>query len=161
MDSIFATGPFPFHMRSKRIPKEKDTALQRKGRFLYPILIFCFRNRRNHSSNLKLFFRLLAAQNPLTQTDRPNQLFADAPPISAAHPPIPPPPPPPQQVVMGGMPPNMGLPPGMPPPPPFPVQFPPMPPGWGMPGGMPPPPPAGFGFGFPPPPRPPPPPTSY
>lgn len=25
--------------------------------------------------------RLLAAQNPLTQTDRPHQLFADAPPI--------------------------------------------------------------------------------
>ncbi|CAL8147871.1 unnamed protein product [Orchesella dallaii] len=107
--------------------------------------------------------RLLAAQNPLTQTDRPNQLFADAPPLSAPHPPIPPPPPPPQHqpaVVMNNMP-NMGLPPGMPPPPPFSVpQFPPMPPGW-MPGGMPPPPPAGFGFGFPPPPRPPPPPTSY
>ncbi|ODN06244.1 Splicing factor 3B subunit 4 [Orchesella cincta] len=107
--------------------------------------------------------RLLAAQNPLTQTDRPNQLFADAPPLSAPHPPIPPPPPPPQHqpaVVMNNMA-NMGLPPGMPPPPPFSVpQFPPMPPGW-MPGGMPPPPPAGFGFGFPPPPRPPPPPTSY
>lgn len=102
--------------------------------------------------------RLLAAQNPLTQTDRPNQLFADAPPISVAHPPIPPPPPPPQPQVV--MPPNMGLPPGMPPPPPFlPSQFPPMPPGWSMPAGMPPPPPAGFGFGFPPPPRPPPPPT--
>ena len=25
--------------------------------------------------------RLLAAQNPLTQTDRPHQLFADAPPV--------------------------------------------------------------------------------
>ncbi|CAG7722124.1 unnamed protein product [Allacma fusca] len=118
--------------------------------------------------------RLLAAQNPLTQTDRPNQLFADAPPPSQP-PAMPPPPPPP--VVMPphmmnpmnmpppGMPPNMGM------PPPPPSQFPPMPPmAWGLPNSWPPmpPPPPGpphhfpTGFAPPPPPRPnPPPPPTY
>ena len=40
--------------------------------------------------------RLLAAQNPLSQADRPHQLFADAPPVQAngAPPPGGPPPPP-------------------------------------------------------------------
>jgi len=44
--------------------------------------------------------RLIAQQNPLSQTDRPHQLFADAPPppsqpASAAPMPMAPPPPPP------------------------------------------------------------------
>lgn len=38
--------------------------------------------------------RLLAAQNPLSQADRPHQLFADAPPPpQSMMPPMPPPPP--------------------------------------------------------------------
>uniref|UniRef100_A0A8D8LAR1 Splicing factor 3B subunit 4 n=1 Tax=Cacopsylla melanoneura TaxID=428564 RepID=A0A8D8LAR1_9HEMI len=49
--------------------------------------------------------RLLAAQNPLSQADRPHQMFADAPPPA----PLPPPPP---AINM------MGLPPPPPPPPP-------------------------------------------
>ena len=73
--------------------------------------------------------RLLAAQNPLAQTDRPHQLFADAPPI------------PPQMSNMGmaGMPPP---PPGMgaPPAPPG-MNMPPPPPGMNAPPGMPPGPP--------------------
>ena len=60
--------------------------------------------------------RLLAAQNPLSQADRPHQLFADAPapPQSAAPPtaPVAPPPPPP-----GGAAPGMPGMPGMPTPP--------------------------------------------
>ncbi|KAM7080410.1 LOW QUALITY PROTEIN: splicing factor 3B subunit 4 [Ciconia maguari] len=82
--------------------------------------------------------RLLAAQNPLSQADRPHQLFADAPPPPSVPTPVvtslgpgvtppglpppgsfPPPVPPP-----GAMPP--GMPPAMPPPP--------MPPGAGAPG---------------------------
>jgi len=117
--------------------------------------------------------RLLAAQNPLSQADRPHQLFADAPPTplpSVA--PVPPPPnmvPPPPNM-MGGQgfmprpplppgppgshpmpPPSMGgrpPMPGMPPPPPGAMphgSWMPPPPGWG-----PPPPP---GWGPPPPPR--------
>ncbi len=87
--------------------------------------------------------RLLAAQNPLSQTDRPHQLFADAPPM-----------PPPmashqthQHQISHQMPMGMsGLP---PPPPPPPSQLPP-----------PPPPPmmqmfSGFGDAIPPPPPPP------
>ncbi|CAH2326809.1 splicing factor 3B subunit 4 [Pelobates cultripes] len=71
--------------------------------------------------------RLLAAQNPLSQADRPHQLFADAPPppivpavitsltsaVAAGMPTFPPGPPP------GSMPP--GIPPTMPPPPMSPV----------------------------------------
>ncbi|EDV24287.1 uncharacterized protein TRIADDRAFT_26280 [Trichoplax adhaerens] len=91
--------------------------------------------------------RLLAAQNPLVQSDRPHQLFADAPPtftdmlpvmerIPPSMPQMPPPP-------MGGMlpPPPTMFPP--PPPPGFPGGFPNMRPG------LPPPPP---GFAPPPPP---------
>merc|ERR1719309_1124607 len=111
--------------------------------------------------------RLLAAQNPLSQADRPHQLFADAPPVPL--PSITPVPPPPS--MMGGYMP----PPPVPPPggmPPLPSNRPPMPPGRGFPGGMPPPPgswmppPPGMappgawrppppGWGPPPPPRPP------
>lgn len=88
--------------------------------------------------------RLLAAQNPLSQADRPHQLFADAPPVAIAAPigggPIPPPP---------GM--GMGMP-GLPPPP---VP----PPGMGMGMGMPPLPPGPPGShplpSLPPPPPPP------
>lgn len=129
--------------------------------------------------------RLLAAQNPLSQADRPHQLFADAPPVPVAPP------------IMTGMPPAIpGMPMALPPmparPPMPPGQFPPMPPGpppgvggplrppappppsagWvppppppGPPGppmnagppGMfpPPPPPPSSGWGPPPPPRPP------
>jgi splicing factor 3B subunit 4 len=69
--------------------------------------------------------RLLAAQNPLSQADRPHQLFADAPPVAIAAPigggPIPPPP------GMGmGMP---GLPPPPVPPPGMGMGLPPLPPG--------------------------------
>ena len=61
--------------------------------------------------------RLLAAQNPLSQADRPHQLFADAPPIpSMGNPAIPPPP--------GAVMPGMG-----PPPVPPPGGMPPLPPG--------------------------------
>ncbi|XP_057683165.1 splicing factor 3B subunit 4 [Corythoichthys intestinalis] len=60
--------------------------------------------------------RLLAAQNPLSQADRPHQLFADAPPPQA----IPPP-------VLTSMGPGMAM--GMPPP----GVFPPMPPPGSMP----------------------------
>ncbi|TRY79911.1 hypothetical protein TCAL_12772 [Tigriopus californicus] len=111
--------------------------------------------------------RLLAAQNPLSQADRPHQLFADAPPMSmgGGGPPGGPPglPPPPPSMGMTGMPPPPPGPPGMhpmmgggmppmpprppmPPPPPG-SQYPPMPsgphqgqmrPNWG------PPPPQGY-----------------
>lgn len=109
--------------------------------------------------------RLLAAQNPLSQADRPHQLFADAPPPpQSMMPPMPPPPP----MGMGFpghlMPPHAG---GMGmPPPPVP------PPGGGYPGmphmghhgGMPPPggmPPLPQGMGgAPPPPLPPMPPSA-
>uniref|UniRef100_T1J4C6 Splicing factor 3B subunit 4 n=1 Tax=Strigamia maritima TaxID=126957 RepID=T1J4C6_STRMM len=79
--------------------------------------------------------RLLAAQNPLSQADRPHQLFADAPPPPQALPPAPPPPPssmPPLGVLMSplmaAMPPPP-LPSGAPPtnvPPPPPSGMPPM-----------------------------------
>lgn len=104
--------------------------------------------------------RLLAAQNPLSQADRPHQFFADAPPtgpipqqavLVPPPPPVPvlgmippppptpgmhPPPPPPVPPPAGIPPPPMGLPPGIPPPPmpPHPGHPPPLPPG------MPPPP---------------------
>uniref|UniRef100_A0A674MRB2 Splicing factor 3B subunit 4 n=1 Tax=Takifugu rubripes TaxID=31033 RepID=A0A674MRB2_TAKRU len=65
--------------------------------------------------------RLLAAQNPLSQADRPHQLFADAPPPQAAQTPV--------LTAMGA-----GMPmPGMPPP-----GFPPVPPPGTMPPSMPP-----------------------
>merc|ERR1712179_98922 len=66
--------------------------------------------------------RLLAAQNPLSQADRPHQLFADAPPVPL--PSITPVPPPPS--MMGGY---------MPPPPVPPPHgaWRPPPPGWGPP----------------------------
>nr|CAG4642747.1 EOG090X0BVS [Evadne anonyx] len=117
--------------------------------------------------------RLLAAQNPLAQTDRPHQLFADAPPMP---PPMssmgnmmggmppgmpPPPPPPPVQLAMPPPPPppsarpmmmSDGIPP-MPPPPPPPSGFAPLPPppSWAPP---PPPPPGGMVPFRPPPPPP-------
>lgn len=113
--------------------------------------------------------RLLAAQNPLSLTDRPHQLFADAPPPPMqppGHPnqnPLLPPPPPPVSGMGGPMPPGMPPPPGsmqnsqapIPPPPvPPPSQSnippPPMPPGFGMPPGMRPPPPGGYGGQYPP-----------
>lgn len=100
--------------------------------------------------------RLLAAQNPLSQADRPHQLFADAPPTA----PLPPPPsamppPPPMTPMMG-----MGM---MPPPPPslgnmFPPPPPPVPPpnSMGMMQGIPPPPLPPSSVGMQPPPLPPP-----
>ncbi|CAH1119170.1 unnamed protein product [Phaedon cochleariae] len=75
--------------------------------------------------------RLLAAQNPLSQADRPHQLFADAPPVGMM--PMPPPP-----VLISGM---------MPPPTPANLHPPPPPP--------PVPPPGAFPSGIPPPPLPP------
>ncbi|KAF6208844.1 hypothetical protein GE061_014585 [Apolygus lucorum] len=122
--------------------------------------------------------RLLAAQNPLSQADRPHHMFADAPPPAPLPPPpiLPPPvfnpPPPPPSVVP---PPHMQpppplpqrLPPPMPPmppppgPPPPPVMwhhFPPPPPPGAKPGGPappPPPPPMSWRPGAPPPPPPP------
>ncbi len=108
--------------------------------------------------------RLLAAQNPLSQADRPHQLFADAPPVPVApmgmppgipgmpmgmpmppRPPIPPPgqfPPPPMP---SGPPPSMGM--GRPPAPAPPLPFLPPPP---------PPAPPSSSFGILPPPPPPP-----
>ena len=106
--------------------------------------------------------RLLAAQNPLAQTDRPHQLFADAPPIPPQLPTmgisqgIPPPPPPLQGMSMGLPPPPPPPPSWAPPPPPPPsssfVPLPPPippPPSWAPP---PPPPSAGFVPPMPPPP---------
>uniref|UniRef100_A0A224YZY7 Splicing factor 3B subunit 4 n=1 Tax=Rhipicephalus zambeziensis TaxID=60191 RepID=A0A224YZY7_9ACAR len=107
--------------------------------------------------------RLLAAQNPLAHSDRPHQLFADAPPVGG----LPPPPPvvglaPPPPVALGAMPPPPGgLPmpplPTLPPPPPMPGGMPPMPPPFRPmppfpPGGLPPPPPPSMGMPPPPPP---------
>jgi len=121
--------------------------------------------------------RLLAAQNPLSQADRPHQLFADAPPVAPHHMPglpsmgAPPPPmPPPPPGGHGGPRPPMPPPPGMPPPPPgsgasFLPPPPPPPPGMGRGGGWQPPPPPppgppgmgpmGGGWRPPPPPGPP------
>ncbi|XP_039299175.1 splicing factor 3B subunit 4 [Nilaparvata lugens] len=82
--------------------------------------------------------RLLAAQNPLSQADRPHQLFADAPPPQL---PLPPPPPP-----VGMPPPPLPLPPPPPPPPP-PVVPPPPPPTMSMPPPPLPPPPGMMGHG--------------
>jgi len=106
--------------------------------------------------------RLLAAQNPLSQADRPHQLFADAPPVPLPSvTPVPPPPsmiggfmPPPPVPPPGGMPPLPPAPPGshpMPPMPPPPGQRPPMPPppGRAFPGTPLPPPPGSW---MPPPP---------
>ncbi|XP_063989791.1 splicing factor 3B subunit 4 [Diachasmimorpha longicaudata] len=101
--------------------------------------------------------RLLAAQNPLSQADRPHQLFADAPPMSMPaqglpqpqhhHPPhqmmhhgmvVPPPPPPATPMPMGHPPPPpvppppSGFNPSSIPPPPLPpmsISHPPLPPG--------------------------------
>ncbi|VEN43377.1 unnamed protein product [Callosobruchus maculatus] len=81
--------------------------------------------------------RLLAAQNPLSQADRPHQLFADAPPVGMM-PVLAPPPPPVVMPPTGMMPPGMAAMRGAPPPPPPPV-----------------PPPAAFPSGIPPPPLPP------
>ncbi|XP_015192160.1 splicing factor 3B subunit 4 isoform X2 [Lepisosteus oculatus] len=103
--------------------------------------------------------RLLAAQNPLSQADRPHQLFADAPPPPSAPTPVltalgpgvhhpgafPPPVPPP-----GSMPP--GMPPGLPPPPMPPSSGTPGPPTGGAPGSGPPPGPPPFPPGAIPPP---------
>ncbi|PAA89545.1 hypothetical protein BOX15_Mlig003719g3, partial [Macrostomum lignano] len=86
--------------------------------------------------------RLLAAQNPLSQSDRPHQNFAEAPAMP------PPPPPPPSMSMSMPMPPTT---PGMmsaPPPPPPPPSMPYPPP--------PPPPPPPQGMRLPPPPPPPP-----
>lgn len=80
--------------------------------------------------------RLLAAQNPLSQADRPHQLFADAPPMGIMPMSMAPPPPP---VLMTGM---------LPPPPPTPGNMHPPPP-------PPVPPPSSFPAGIPPPPLPP------
>ncbi|XP_067659118.1 splicing factor 3B subunit 4-like [Haliotis asinina] len=95
--------------------------------------------------------RLLAAQNPLSLTDRPHQLFADAPPppsqppapSSATNPLIPPPPPPssltPQHAGMGMQVSSAPIPPPPVPPPQQAMHPPPVPPG-----GMPPFPPPGM-----------------
>jgi len=131
--------------------------------------------------------RLLATNNPLTQTDRPHQLFADAPPImlpptlDTSQPPPALPGVPPPGVPLGVPPPGMPRPPMAPPgmaPPPFPANMNYPPPGMPPPSGPPPsgppsgppPPPGGMpppgmpppGFPMPPPPgmAPPPPPTS-
>ncbi|OXU28194.1 splicing factor 3B subunit 4 [Nasonia vitripennis] len=89
--------------------------------------------------------RLLAAQNPLSQADRPHQLFADAPPlIPTSMPNVGMPQPHPQHHMMHGM--------VMPPPPPPSAPVPPM----GHPPPPPvPPPPTGFPANIPPPPLPP------
>ncbi|XP_020900437.1 splicing factor 3B subunit 4 [Exaiptasia diaphana] len=121
--------------------------------------------------------RLLAAQNPLAQADRPHQLFADAPPVPAAAvppmmpmgmpmpgqppvgmPPVPPAMPPPGMPPPGMFFPQFGIPPQFQQGPPHGSQPPPPPPPNMM--GQPPPPP-GLMFMMPPPPpnqMPPPPP---
>uniref|UniRef100_A0A1I8HYD5 Splicing factor 3B subunit 4 n=1 Tax=Macrostomum lignano TaxID=282301 RepID=A0A1I8HYD5_9PLAT len=96
--------------------------------------------------------RLLAAQNPLSQSDRPHQNFAEAPPMP------PPPPPPPSMSMSMPMPPTtpgmMSAPPPPPPSMPYPPPPPPPPPPQGM--RLPPPPPPPQGMRLPPPPPPPP-----
>ncbi|XP_044732279.1 splicing factor 3B subunit 4-like isoform X1 [Chrysoperla carnea] len=126
--------------------------------------------------------RLLAAQNPLSQADRPHQLFADAPPMGGMIPAgmlghlAPPPPPmammgmvPPPPPTSGGMhppppppvPPPASFPSSIPPPPLPPMNHPPLPPGIPPPGSAPPLPPTSQSPQAPPPPprmMPPPPP---
>lgn len=105
--------------------------------------------------------RLLAAQNPLSQADRPHQLFADAPPMGMM-PGMTMAPPPPPVMIPGMLPPPPPTPNNMQPPPP-----PPVPPPTAFPTGIPPPPlppvqpplpPGAPPLGAPMPPRPPPPP---
>ncbi|CAB4059990.1 SF3B4 [Lepeophtheirus salmonis] len=94
--------------------------------------------------------RLLAAQNPLSQADRPHQLFADAPPVPMPTPipVLPPPPPPPLRQPPSQFPPMNGM--HRPPPPPSPMGGNWMPPP-SMQGFPPPPPPPGKnGPGYPP-----------
>ncbi|XP_044264815.1 splicing factor 3B subunit 4 [Tribolium madens] len=79
--------------------------------------------------------RLLAAQNPLSQADRPHQLFADAPPMGMMPPGMALAPPPPPVILAGMMPPPPPTPASMQPPPP-----PPVPPPSSFPSGIPPPP---------------------
>ncbi|XP_022902448.1 splicing factor 3B subunit 4 [Onthophagus taurus] len=79
--------------------------------------------------------RLLAAQNPLSQADRPHQLFADAPPMGMMPPGMAMAPPPPPVMLAGMMPPPPPTPANMQPPPP-----PPVPPPTAFPAGIPPPP---------------------
>ncbi|KAK9754430.1 RNA recognition motif [Popillia japonica] len=79
--------------------------------------------------------RLLAAQNPLSQADRPHQLFADAPPMGMMPPGMTMAPPPPPVMLAGMMPPPPPTPTNMQPPPP-----PPVPPPTAFPAGIPPPP---------------------
>lgn len=79
--------------------------------------------------------RLLAAQNPLSQADRPHQLFADAPPMAIMPPGMTLAPPPPPVMIAGMMPPPPPTPTNMPPPPP-----PPVPPPTSFPASIPPPP---------------------
>ncbi|XP_045473197.1 splicing factor 3B subunit 4 [Harmonia axyridis] len=79
--------------------------------------------------------RLLAAQNPLSQADRPHQLFADAPPMGMMPPGMAMAPPPPPVLMAGMMPPPLMAPGNIAPPPP-----PPVPPPTGFPSGIPPPP---------------------
>ncbi|KAK9873189.1 hypothetical protein WA026_021422 [Henosepilachna vigintioctopunctata] len=79
--------------------------------------------------------RLLAAQNPLSQADRPHQLFADAPPIGMMPPGMTMAPPPPPVLIAGMLPPPPMTPGNIAPPPP-----PPVPPPSGFPAGIPPPP---------------------
>ncbi|GJQ71466.1 putative nucleic acid binding protein [Trypoxylus dichotomus] len=79
--------------------------------------------------------RLLAAQNPLSQADRPHQLFADAPPMGMMPPGMAMAPPPPPVMLAGMMPPPPPTPTNMQPPPP-----PPVPPPTAFPAGIPPPP---------------------
>jgi len=95
--------------------------------------------------------RLLAAQNPLSQADRPHQLFADAPPTPMPSMSINPVPPPPNMMGAGGyMPPPVPPPGGMPPLPPGPPGSHPMAPMPPPPGGRPHMPPGPPGRGFPP-----------
>nr|XP_005991733.1 PREDICTED: splicing factor 3B subunit 4 [Latimeria chalumnae] len=108
--------------------------------------------------------RLLAAQNPLSQADRPHQLFADAPPlpsvptpvVTSLAPGVPPPGIPPPGAFPPPVPPpgslHPGMPPTMPPPPMPPASGAPGPPTSGAPGGGPPPVPPPFPPGAMPPP---------
>lgn len=103
---------------------KKDSKGERHGSAAgnLPRLIFPPTDRANfrfHTHSGLISERLLAAQNPLSQADRPHQLFADAPPLPPAQGNMQAPMAGPPPMMMAGMP-QQGQPPmpplGMPPP---------------------------------------------
>ena len=85
MGNTCATEQFQSRMPSRRTRRERDMALQQVSQYFLFILSCLFRTHiLTHMHTLTTLERMLAAQNPLTQMDRPHQLFADAPPTLAA-----------------------------------------------------------------------------